>query len=757
MDGVEQQVPPAGPITVGRTPENSVTVVHPLVSRRHLVIEWRHDTWIVVDTDSTNGFFLDGSRHHSVPITGRCRLRLGDPTTGPVVDLQPVGGVRRPVDHVVPAAPHLQALPGDPSAPIPVVGVATIGRTPDNDVVVGDVLASRTHARVQVCPTGLVIEDLGSVNGTFVDGTRVERHLLRDGAVVTIGNSDFVVTGHALRPGPPPATTADGSPPRGLQVSGIGVTVDNRPLVQDVGFDAAVGTLTAIIGPSGAGKSTVSRVVAGLVAPTVGTVHFEGRGVHADYQALRTRIGMVPQDDVLHRQLTLVQGLRYAAELRLPPDMTAADRERVVAGVLAELQLTEHAHTRVDRLSGGQRKRASVATELLTGPSLLILDEPTSGLDPALDRQVMTMLRRLADAGRVVLVVTHSVSHLSMCDQVVLLAAGGRTAFCGPPRTVGVAMGTDDWAEIFAYVTARPDDAHLRHRNRLRPPPAPPPESPDGPPTPTPQTGVLRQASTVARRQLRLVLADRGYLIFLTALPVVLGALSLVIPGHAGFTVNGADSAGESVQVLVVLVVGAAFMGTALTVRDLVGERPMFERERAVGLRVGSYLLAKAVVYGVVAGVQVGVMVVIAYLGRGIPGPGVLLPGPVELFVDIGLLACVGVAVGLAISAVARSAEQTMPPLVLVVMVQLVFCAGLFPIAGRPGLEQVSWLFPTRWGYASAAATVDLRRLSPLSPPTAHEALWDHRVATVLVAWLVLAIMGSALLGFTWGRLCRTR
>src|SRR6202023_2989200 len=155
-----------------------------------------------------------------------------------------------------------------------------------------------------------------------------------------------------------------------------------------------------------------------------------------------SRIGMVPQDDVVHGQLTVNQALMYAAELRLPPDTTKADRAQVVAQVLEELEMTRHADTRVDKLSGGQRKRASVALELLTGPSLLILDEPTSGLDPALDLQVMTMLRQLAAAGRVGLVFPHSLTYLDVCDQVLLMAPGGKTAYLGPPGRIGDAMGT---------------------------------------------------------------------------------------------------------------------------------------------------------------------------------------------------------------------------------------------------------------------------------------------------------------------------
>ena len=231
----------------------------------------------------------------------------------------------------------------------------------------------------------------------------------------------------------------------------------NKTLLDNISIDARPGTLTAVIGPSGAGKSTFARQVAGYTHPTSGTVTFEGHDIHAEYASLRSRIGMVPQDDVVHGQLTVNQALMYAAELRLPPDTTKEDRAQVVAQVLEELEMTQHADTRVDKLSGGQRKRASVALELLTGPSLLILDEPTSGLDPALDRQVMTMLRQLADAGRVVLVVTHSLTYLDVCDQVLLLAPGGKTAFCGPPGDIGPAMGTTNWADIFSSVAGDPN------------------------------------------------------------------------------------------------------------------------------------------------------------------------------------------------------------------------------------------------------------------------------------------------------------
>jgi ABC-type multidrug transport system ATPase subunit len=246
----------------------------------------------------------------------------------------------------------------------------------------------------------------------------------------------------------------------------VGLTVRRRELLGCISFSARPGSLTAIIGPSGAGKSTLAKVIAGVITPTTGEVTFDGRDIHAEYPLLRHRIGLVPQDDVVHHRLTLDDALRYAAELRLSR-ASGKERRRAIAKVLRELELTDHRYTRIDRLSGGQRKRASVAMELLTSPSLLILDEPTSGLDPALDRQVMMMLRLLADAGRVVLVVTHCLTYLDVCDQLLFLAPQGKPAYCGPPSEIAATMGTTDWADIFTRVGADPDAACREFLARL--------------------------------------------------------------------------------------------------------------------------------------------------------------------------------------------------------------------------------------------------------------------------------------------------
>ena len=775
-------------VVIGSDVRADLRVAHPLIARAHLIVRFEQGRWIAADNHSRNGVFVNGQRVLLVDIQDGQAINIGRPD-GPrlafevgrhqgAVGLLPPTTVQVPViappaepptqvarpasghedpqpttliptvapDATTWAVPHAGTPPG-PKPPAkagpdvadfpttrvkipgprsdlraPTGGVTWIGRAIENDIVIHDVLASRRHAYLTPTPIGTQISDAQSINGTFVNGVRVGSALLSEGDLVTIGNVDLVFTAGILARQQEAATRTGG-----LEVREIDFSIDGKNLLEKVSMIARPGTLTAIIGGSGAGKSTLSRLIAGYTQPTAGSVTFEGHNIHHQYAVLRSRIGMVPQDDVVHRQLTVNQALGYAAELRLPPDTSGTDRAEVVAGVLEELQLTPHADTRVDKLSGGQRKRASVALELLTGPSLLILDEPTSGLDPALDLQVMTMLRQLADAGRVVLVVTHSLTYLDICDQVLLMAPGGKTAFLGPPGDIGDVMGTTNWAHIFAKVGADPDEANRRFLARREAHPPPPAQAAAEADLGVPaHTSMLRQFSTIARRQVRLIVSDRAYFAFLALLPFVMGALSLTVPGDTGFGYadpTGA-SAGEAGTILTLLTMAAAFMGTALTIRDLIGERPIFRREQAVGLSTTAYLAAKIVVFCAFAIVQASIATGIVILGKGAPTrPAVLLGNAsLELFVAVAATCVAAAMLGLLLSALARSNEQVMPLLVVSLMMQMVLSGGMVPVTDRVFLDQLSWVVPSRWGYAASASTVDLWTVAPgpLSPRDSH-------------------------------------
>ena len=547
----------------------------------------------------------------------------------------------------------------------------------------------------------------------------------------------------------------------GLEVRDVSFATERYTVLLDrISFTARPGTLTAVIGPSGAGKSTLAKLIVGAGRPTGGAVSFEGRDLHSGYASLRDRIGMVPQDDVVHGRLTVAQELEFAAELRMPADTTASDRRQVIAAVLDELELTPHASTRIDNLSGGQRKRVSVALELLTSPSLLVLDEPTTGLDPALDRSVMAMLRKLADAGRVVVVVTHSLTLLDTCDQVLLLAPGGKTAFCGPPHRLQSAIGATDWADIFSIVCADPDGVARRFlAGRAAQARYPHARTTSDQPvqTATPaRPGVRRQISTIARRQVRLLLADRGYLVFLALLPFIVGLLPLTVAGQAGFGQPPSDGSAplEPKHLIALTSFAAILMGTTLTVRDLVGERGIFRREQATGLSASAYLLAKIAVFGTVAAIQSAILVLVVTaptIGKPAPAGAAVLSSPMlELFVGVAATGVAAAVLGLAVSALARTGDQVIVLLAMTLMAQLVLAGGFIPVTDRPLFETIAWLTPGRWGFAATASTADLTNLVA---GIANDAHWQHTASTWLFNMAMLGVLTVLFAGFARWRI----
>lgn len=815
-------VPPGRPVTVGRDEAAGFQVVHPLVSRVHVELRPLPTGWELIDR-SQNGVFVRGERLQQLRLspgaTPRLTLTLGaggpevhlslravgaDPgappvpmlapltppaarparppreTPAPAPDPEPEGPSRQgrlsAVHHLpAPSAPP-PAGPGAPGASGATTPVATapgrirIGRETDNDVVVSDLLVSRHHAELRAVDGpdgagGWELVDLGSPNGTYVDGQRIRRVALRPGMLVGIGHALF----HLDR-------GADGSV-RLVEREDAGAiafraqdlvvrTAKDRTLLDRVGFALEENSLLAVVGPSGAGKSTLLRALTGFRPADEGTVTYADRDLYADYDELRQRIGLVPQDDILHPQLTVRRALAYAARLRFPSDTTDDERDRRIAEVIGELGLGGQADQRIDSLSGGQRKRTSVALELLTRPSLLFLDEPTSGLDPGLDKSVMRTLRGLADDGRTVVVVTHNVANLDVCDRLLLLAPGGTVAYFGPPREALTYFGVSDFADLFLLLERRPgaEWAERFRRSPLgeryigTPPPSRPVDRAQATvATPPPrQQPATAQFGVLCRRYLAVIAADRQYTIFMAALPLLLAALSHALPVDTGLSLaeqmRGTTGAPQSL--LMVFVVGAALMGSAASIRELVKEREIYRRERAIGLSRTAYLLSKVVVLGVVTGLQGVVLGVLGQIGRPGPDEAVVLGDPrLEILVAIAGVSIASMAVGLAVSAWIDNADRGMPLLVLLAMLQFILSSALLQIQDSPVLAQLSWLVPARWGFAMGASTIGVRTGPGVPPPyTEAEPLWDHDAATwlfdlgALAGVAVLFVVATALL-----------
>ena len=723
--GREHRFPDPRIVRIGRDPASDVVLEDATVSRLHATFEPSSHGWVFRDAGSTHGSYLeDGEQTGRLVIApGRTvRLRLGD-AMGDTIEVEALDELR-------------EVATGPPSQAVTQLGrlsgvhrlVATrvrIGRDPDNDLVLEDLQVSRRHAELLGTGERWELRDLGSHNGTYVNGRPVTTAELSPGDVIGIGAHVLRFTGDRL----------DEYLDQGaawLLALGVTVTVGGgRTILSDVSFPLEPSSLLAVVGPSGAGKTTLLGALTGSRPATAGSVVYGGRDLYAAYAELQSRMGYVPQEDVLHRQLRVSTALEYAAKLRFPPDVPAADRSLRVAEVLAELNLTERAGARIDTLSGGQRKRVSVALELLTRPALLFLDEPTSGLDPGNEEQLMQLLRKLADGGRTVIVVTHSVQSIDVCDRVLFLAPGGTTAFFGPPAEVLPYFGShgdfDRYSEVFRAIDEHRDRswsdlfraAPLHERYVAGPlgqagvAPAPGDTSQ---PEEHRQRETIRQMSVLTRRAYEVLWSDRRNTFLLAAQAPVFGLLfALRIGPDRMSTSHGA----EATMLLWLLVIGATWLGTANAIREIVKEQAVFRRERAMGLSVLAYVGSKVLLLAPLTLLQTTVMTLIATSGQDLPavdpsglarieGAGAVLSGQrIELVVVVGVAGLAAMAVGLLISAIVRSSDRAMALLPVVLIAQVVVSVPFFATRSAV-LDPVGVVSSAQWAMAASASTTDL-------------------------------------------------
>ena len=778
------------------------------VSWRHATISFSGRGWVIEDHGSTNGTFAQGQRIHQLEIGPGSAVHLGNATDGPRLNLsgsaasvaqpqqQPYAAQGANAGYAGQQAPHQQAPqagwqqpqvpqqqgfpqqgPGGGAGAPPVYGdrspttfhhlslgrVMRIGRALENELVVSDLQVSRNHAEFHATPDGrFEIRDLGSHNGTFVNGMPIAKGgtaLLGPNDIVGVGHSTFRIVGDRLEEF---VDTGDVS----FSARHLTVTVDGgKQILKDVSFGVPEKSLIAVIGPSGSGKSTLLKALTGYRPANQGDVLYDNRNLYKQFAELRQRIGLVPQDDILHKELTVKKALKYAAKLRFPADTTAAERDARIDEVLRELKLDIHKDKKVTSLSGGQRKRVSVALELLTKPSLIFLDEPTSGLDPGMDRDVMQLLRGLADDGRTVLVVTHSVAELAICDKLLVMAPGGSVAYFGPPEEALNFFGYDTWADVFsAFENYRDYDWAGRWKgsqhyqmyaadiDAVAPQSVhmPPPQS-MRPPKPQ---GWLSQLGTLVRRYVSVIVSDKGFLALTVILPAVLGAVSLLIDPDKDLLVRAVNKAtgmplpnGTATTVLLILAVGACFAGAANSVRELIKERVIYERERATGLSRSAYLMSKVIVLGAVTVFQGAMVGAIGFSSRTIPDESLIFGEGkfavmLELSIPIMGLGFTSMMFGLVISSLVKTAEKTMPLLVMFAIVQVVFTGCLFALHGSPGVNEFSYLMPSRWAVAAAGATLDFNNISPPKEAGDTDPLWNHTVGAYSLDMFALIVLG---------------
>lgn len=525
-----------------------------------------------------------------------------------------------------------------------------------------------------------------------------------------------------------------------------------RVLLDDISLAIEPGELVAIVGGSGAGKTTLLNALTGVQGPTSGRVSYYGLDLYANLTAFRSVLGYVPQDDIVHVELTVERTLQYAARLRLPPETTAAERDATVRGVIEALGLSAQAGQRISTLSGGQRKRTSIGVELLTKPGVLFLDEPTSGLDPATGRMLLRLLRRLAEDGVTVVLTTHAPQDIGLCDRVIVLASGGSLAFAGPPQEALEYFEVENFEDVYERVATgtlvppAPSFGGAAGATAsgvtVTTPEHATPQITAAPPRPPRRTaGALQQWVVLSQRTFETLLRNRLTLAILVGSPLMVIGMFAVLFRPGAFD-PASPSPSATLMILFWVAFAPFFFGLTYGLLMICTEVSVFRRERLVNLGIAPYVAAKVTVLFPVLAAVVVLMVAVLRVFNRLPAGGLELYGP--LTVTLLLEGIAAIALGLLASAAVTRPEQATLALPMISFPQVLFAGAILPLPAMAGAGRtIAWFMTDKWGFEALGASVGLNDLfangnSPLGAPLLAEygTTFSRPVAE---SWLMLA------------------
>jgi len=566
-------------------------------------------------------------------------------------------------------------------------GPVTIGRCPESSLAVRDLTVSRAHLRIDGSDAVSVVADLGSTNGTFINGRRVDdASPLRPGDVLSFGPYSLRFDGRGLR---------RGFAGRGMRIDVQSLSKDvtdretGRPLsiLSDISLTVQPGQFVGLLGSSGCGKSTFMDAVNGRRPATKGSVLFDGSDLYTHFDAFKCGIGYVPQQLIFHEMLPLADALRYTSRLRLASDATEEEIETNINTVLETVGLADRRDTVIANLSGGQKKRVSMAMELLSAPTTLFLDEVTSGLDLGTEQQMMHLFRTLADEGMTVVCISHYVDSLELCDMIAYFV-GGMLAFYGPPEEFRRFCGIEAIRDVY---TAETDKSPEQWQDQFRRSPqfdkyvqaqtlqdsgeAPATAAPARRQTPEPRkinwAEWKRQFGICTKRYVQTMTVDNRGLLVLTGLAPLVAVLICILarsidagPGKQNILCFG------SMMTLL-------FLGLFGAIREVVKELAIYRHERFITLQIVPYLASKIVPLAAMGAIQTLMLLFIINIWGGMEAGNIL-----QQFSVLFLVYLAGTTMGLAISSAVGSSDQAVMLMIVTVVPQVLFSGAMFPLRG---------------------------------------------------------------------------
>lgn len=617
----------------------------------------------------------------------------------------------------------------------------SIGRGEGCDIVLPHISVSKCHAKIIHENTGWYIVDQGSTNGVIVNHKRISGKVkLHEKDVITITNSKLIFT---------TGTIFYCCYRNGISVDASDIVIrrgkgKNSFITSDhVTLNVKPGELIAIIGGSGAGKSTILNCMCGYLQPEQGEIFINGVNLYQNFDSLKKLVGYVPQSDIVYDNLTLHDMLLYTAKLRLPKDAAPAEQEAAITRAIHMVGLSEKRDSFIRTLSGGQRKRASIAVELLSDPNLLFLDEPSSGLDPGTERNLMQSLRNMADSGKTVILVTHSTLQLKMCDKIICMGTGGNLCFFGSYDEALAFFGVSDIIDVYNMISEQ--SRHWKARfeqsrsvsGKVRQSPAVSRKS---------RKRRGRQLRVLSTRYLKLVTNDRQRLLLLLAQAPVLAVLISFVADGQQF-----EQYEMTKSLLFALSCSAFWVGMLNAIQEICKERTVMKREYMTGLSLSMYVASKMIVLGILCLVQ-SIMIMGAFsLMVGLPEAGLMMHPFPELLVTTFLTAISATAMGLFISSLFTNADRAMTIAPILLMPQILFSGLMFRLSGAT--EMISWITVCRWSMEGYGTTSNLNELplqlqqQGINVIHVAESFFEFISSHLLTSWVILIIYTVIFLG----------
>ncbi len=675
-------------LTFGTLPDNDIVIDDPTntVSRHHGALVFSDGFWTIESRESTNGLYANGRQYE------RASVDAGD-----VFTVGPLDENRHCVVLLFGRADFRWA-----SFDLDGRDIVSVGRAPDNDVVLPFSTVSSYHATLRLDRYGRWFAfDNQSFNGTFVNGSLLDKpKLLVSGSLLRFANVTVVYSGSRL------LYTGERL---GVDVTAFELTKyrkvrrQTRVTNDNISLHIKRGQFVAIAGGSGSGKTTLLNALCGSEPADEGCVFIDGIELYPNYQQLKNTIGYVPQQDIVYDNLTLADMLKYSAQLRMPPDSTQEEQDQRIDEVIELLELQGVRNNLISNMSGGQKKRASIAVELLADPRLLFLDEPTSGLDPGIERHLMEKLAQMAHEGRTIILVTHTTLNLHLCDQVVFLGVGGKLCFAGPPQQALDFFGASDFVNIYPEIDNPQGAASWSWRfSQTRDAQTNVPDYSDEREV-RESPGFAKQFATLSSRYMKLLVNDRARLLLLLLQAPVLAALICLVAGKGCFTEYESTK-----SCLFALSCAAFWVGILDSIQEICKERDIFEREYAGGMRIGAYVLSKCAVLGGLCMVQALLLTVAFCAFESMPAKALVFV-PLELFVTNFFLTFSAMCLGLLVSALFRNPDRAIAMAPLLIMPQILFSGLVFELKGVA--EKVSLFVHCRWGMEAFGTTANLNGL----------------------------------------------